>query len=116
MKTLIALSLSICFLTTLLLGARLRTGAETEEGVRPARVERMQNLGVDAASSRQPVFVPAEWGRLVAVEKTDSLDYVLFLEGESGEIYVVRLIQNGDYLYLDTRDNGGVALVVKRQP
>jgi hypothetical protein len=109
-----ALSLTICFLATLLLGVRLGIGAETEGRVRPARVEQMQNLGVDAASSRQPVFVPAEWGRLVAVEKTGSSDYVLFLEADRGEIYVVRLIQSGDYLYLDTRDEGGVALVVKR--
>ncbi len=76
----------------------------------------MQNLGISTDESRRPVYLPPEWGYLVAVEKTGAANYTLFLQSTSGEIYVVRLLQSGDYLYLDTYDNGGVALVIEREP
>lgn len=37
-------------------------------GVRPATLARMQNLGISADESRRPVYLPPEWGYLVAVE------------------------------------------------
>ncbi len=51
-------------------------------------------------------------GPMVAVEKIDVFSYVLFLEAENGDIYLVRLSQRGRNLYLDTSDEGGVALVL----
>ncbi len=43
-------------------------------------------------------------------------NYTLFLQSTSGEIYVVQPLQSGDYLYLDTYDEGGVASVIQREP
>lgn len=116
MRISVAWMLVACLGTGLLLGVRLPTAAQAERRVRPARVEPMQNLEVEAARSRRPAYLPPEWGRLVAVEKTGNVNYTLFLAADNGEIYVVRLIQSGDYLYLDTYDNGGVALVLQREP
>jgi len=76
----------------------------------------MENLEAQAANSRRPVYLPAEWGRLVGVEKTAANHYTLFLQADSGEIYLVGLIQSGKYLFLDTYDDGGTALVIRREP
>jgi hypothetical protein len=84
--------------------------------VRPALVEQMQNLELSANSSRRPSYIPPEWGRLVSVERLSDSKVELFLQAESGEIYLVRLTQLGDYLYLDTSDRGGVTLVLRREP
>jgi hypothetical protein len=84
--------------------------------VSPARLETMRNLGLDTAKSGFPVALPEEWGRLIAVEETDAMGYSLFLQNDRGEIYIVRLIQRGRYLYLDAYDQGGVALVIRRSP
>lgn len=85
-------------------------------GVRPSTVARMQNLELDASSSYRPAYIPAEWGKLVSVQRLDDLKVQLFLQGENGDIYLVRLTQQGQYFYLDTSDNGGVTLVIRRQP
>jgi hypothetical protein len=85
-------------------------------GVRPSTVARMQNLEVDASSSHRPAYIPAEWGKLVSVQRLDELKVQLFLQAENGDIYLVRLTQQGEYFYLDTSDKGGVVLVIKRQP
>jgi hypothetical protein len=85
-------------------------------GVRPSTVARMQNLEVDSNLSRRPAYIPVEWGKLVSVQRLDELKIQLFLQAENGDIYLVRLTQEGEYLYLDTSDKGGVALVIRRQP
>jgi hypothetical protein len=84
--------------------------------VRPAIVERMQNLELSASASRRPAYLPAEWGKLVSVQRLNESKMELFLQAESGDIYFVRLTQQGEYLYLDTTDQGGVALVLRRRP
>jgi hypothetical protein len=84
--------------------------------VRPASVERMQNLELSASSSRRPAYLPPEWGHLVSVQRLNDSRVQLFLQAESGDIYFVRLTQQGEYLYLDTTDQGGVALVLRRRP
>jgi hypothetical protein len=99
----------------LLFGASSASQDRTKQ-VGPARLETMRNLGLDTAKSGFPVALPQEWGRLTAVEETDPMGYSLFLQNDSGEIYIVRLIQRGQYLYLDTYDQGGVALVIRRSP
>ena len=82
--------------------------------VQPIRVEVMRNLGLDSAKSDLPVSLPREWGRLVSVQKIDATGYSMFLQNDGGEIYIVNLIQRGQYFYLNTYENGGVALVVRR--
>lgn len=84
-------------------------------GVRPSTVAQMQNLELDADSSHRPAYIPAEWGKLVSVQRLDKLKVQLFLQAENGDIYLVRLTQQGEYFYLDTSDKGGVALVIRRQ-
>lgn len=84
--------------------------------VRPEKVERMQNLELSASSSRRPAYLPPEWGKLVSVQRLNESKVQLFLQAESGDIYFVRLTQQGEYLYLDTTDQGGVALVLRRHP
>jgi hypothetical protein len=76
----------------------------------------MRNQGLDVARSGLPVSLPREWGRLVSVQKIDNTDYSMFLENDAGEIYIVNLIQRGPYFYLNTYDNAGVALVIRRGP
>jgi hypothetical protein len=94
-----------------------RTAAPQQvRSARPAVVERMQNLELSANSSRRPAYLPPEWGRLVSVQRLNDAKLELFLQAENGEIYLVRLTQQGGYLYLDTTDQGGVALVLSRQP
>ena len=93
------------------------TGSTQQAGsVRPALVERMQNLELSASASRRPAYLPPEWGRLVSVQRLNESKVELFLQAESGDIYFVRLTQQGEYLYLDTSDQGGVALVLRRRP
>ena len=84
--------------------------------VRPATVERMQNLELSASSSRRPAYLPPEWGTLVSVQRLNDSKLQLILQAEGGDIYFVRLTQQGEYLYLDTSDEGGVTLVLRRQP
>lgn len=84
--------------------------------VRPASVERMQNLELSASASRRPAYLPPEWGQLVSVQRLNDTKLQLFLQAEDGDIYFVRLTQQGEYLYLDTTDQGGVALVLRRSP
>jgi hypothetical protein len=84
--------------------------------VRPAALERMQNLELSASSSHRPAYIPPEWGKLVSVQRLNDTKLQLFLQAESGDIYFVRLTQQGEYLYLDTSDQGGVALVLRRSP
>ena len=84
--------------------------------VRPAALERMQNLELNASSSRRPAYLPPEWGKLVSVQRLNDSKLQLILQAENGDIYFVRLTQQGEYLYLDTADEGGVTLVLRRQP
>jgi hypothetical protein len=84
--------------------------------VRPATLERMQNLELSANSSRRPAYLPPEWGKLVSVQRLNEAKLQLILQDESGDIYFVRLTQQGEFLYLDTTDRGGVALVLRRSP
>lgn len=94
-----------------------KTGSTQQGGaVRPATVARMQNLELEGSTSHRPAYIPAEWGKLVSVQRLDDLKTQLFLQADNGDIYLVRLTQQGQYLYLDTSDKGGVALVIKRQP
>jgi hypothetical protein len=111
----ILLSLPILIFATIALWP---TAVATQQvnSVRPASVERMQNLELSAASSRRPAYLPPEWGTLVSVQRLNDSKLQLFLQAESGEIYFVRLTQQGEYLYLDTTDRGGVTLVLRRSP
>jgi hypothetical protein len=111
----VVLLLAVALAAGALLGARVAAQREPPS-VRPAYLQRMQNIGVKADESGRPVFLPPEWGYLVAVERTGTNSFTLFLQSTDGPIYTVRLLQNGDYLYLDTYDKGGVALVLERQP
>ena len=82
----------------------------------PARVEAMRNQGLNTSRSGFPVLLPREWGRLVSVQKMDATNYSMFLQSDAGEIYIVNLIQRGQYFDLNTYDNGGTALVIRRGP
>jgi hypothetical protein len=93
-----------------------RVSTQQAGGIRPKTVTPMQNLELNASSSHRPAYIPAEWGRLVSVQRLDELTVQLFLQADNGEIYLVRLTQQGEYFYLDTSDKGGVVLVIKRQP
>src|ERR1700687_3690214 len=77
-------------------------------GIRPSTVTRMQNLELNESSSHRAAYIPAEWGKLVSVQRLDELRVELFLQADDGEIYLVRLTQQGEYLYVDTSDKGGV--------
>jgi hypothetical protein len=85
-------------------------------GVRPRLVEPLQNLDLSVNQSRRPAYLPAEWGRLISVQRLNEAKMEMFLQADNGDIYLVRLAQQGEYLYLDTTDQGGVALVLRRQP
>jgi hypothetical protein len=76
----------------------------------------MQNVELEESVSHRPAYIPMEWGRLVSVQRLDATNVELFLQAENGDIFLVRLAQRGAYLYMDTSDKGGVALVIKRQP
>ena len=97
----------------ILLGT-LAISQDRSTGIQPARLEAMRNVGLETSKSGMAAVLPREWGRLISVQKLDGNGYVLFLQNDAGEIYLVRLVQRGDYLYLDSYDQGGVALVIKR--
>ncbi|MCW5977250.1 MAG: hypothetical protein KIT09_04195 [Bryobacteraceae bacterium] len=88
---------------------------QRRNAVSPAKLEPMQNMGAYAADSGRPAFLPAEWGSLVSVQRIEGDRLMMFLQNEKGEIYLVRLVQRGQYFYLDTYDHGGVALVIRRE-
>ena len=112
MKTKLGISLIVVLgLAPLFVSRGQQTGA-----VKPALLEPMQNMGVNASESGRPAYLPAEWGKLVSVQRLENDRLVMFLQSDSGEIYVVRLVQRGQYLNLDTYDQGGVALVIRRNP
>ena len=113
MKTKFAFSL---LLMAGLLSLQTVTRGQQKSAVKPAMLEPMQTMGVNASESGLPAYLPAEWGKLVSVQRIENDRYMLFLQSEQGEIYVVRLIQRGQYLNLDTYDQGGVALVIRRNP
>jgi|SRR6266850_7009385 len=113
------MKLKLAFLVSLVLvPVALQSGSQNRSGfsVQPIKLEPMRNMGLDTTKSGLPVSLPREWGRLVSVQKTESAGYSMFLENDDGEIYVVNLLQRGQYLYLNTYDNGGVALVIRRSP
>jgi hypothetical protein len=114
-RRMIPLSLPILAVLTIALWP---TAVSTQQvnGVRPSTVARIQNLELEASSSHRPAYIPAEWGKLVSVQRLDELKVQLFLQAENGDIYLVRLTQQGEYFYLDTSDKGGVVLVIRRQP
>ena len=90
--------------------------SQSDTPVQPARVVRMRNFDLDASSSNRPTYLPREWGRLVSVQPMPTGNVWLFLQNDDGAIYVVLLVQRGNYLYLDTTDRGGTVLVVPRVP
>ncbi|MCZ2074457.1 MAG: hypothetical protein HUU41_00200 [Bryobacteraceae bacterium] len=98
-----------------LLPFRPAVSQQQQSKVKPAKLEFLQNMGVNRSESGRPAFLPREWGRLVSVQQIEGDRYVLFLQGDDGAIYLVRLLQQGQYLYLDTYDQGGVALVIRRE-
>jgi hypothetical protein len=110
------LTLSMTLLLFGLFAFRSSSQDPQQQTARPAKLEAMQNMGVSASDSGLPVSLPAEWGRLITVQRIDGDRIVMFLENGKGEIYLVRLLQRGQYLYLDTYDHGGVALVIRRNP
>jgi len=106
----------VCLFALVLIAfvTRSRSQNRPEAFAQPLKLEVMRNQGLDAGKSGFPVFLPREWGRLVSVQKTDALNYSMFLENDAGEIYIVNLIQRGQYFYLNTYDHAGAALVIKR--
>lgn len=84
--------------------------------VSPAKLVRVPNFETEASRSNRPAYLPREWGRLVSVQRLDEARLMLILQAEGGEIYFVRMIQRGGYVYLDTVDQGGVASVLRREP
>jgi hypothetical protein len=83
--------------------------------VAPARVVPMQNFDVGTAKSGRPASIPLSWGRLAAIHDLGGGNHVLIFEAEAGDLRFVRLMQRGNYLYLDTRDQGGVVTVLTRE-
>jgi hypothetical protein len=96
--------------------AAARTAESQGAAVRPARVAQIKNFDLEAARSNRPAYVPREWGKLVSVERLDEQHFALFFQPDTGELILVRMVQRGGYLYLDTRDEGGVATVLRREP
>lgn len=80
----------------------------------PARVAPMLNFHVDAGQSGRPASIPLSWGHLAATHSLGNGHHMLVFESESGELRFVRVLQRGEYLYLDTRDQGGVVTVLSR--
>lgn len=107
---------SLLALAAVLLPLRSSSQERQRTAVRPARLEPMQNTGILAGESGKPVYIPAEWGKLVSVQRVTGDRLMLFLQADNGEIYLVRMVQTGQYFYLDTQDQGGVALVIRRSP
>src|SRR5262245_39944867 len=108
--------LALVSMLSLFLLVAAASSQDRQAGVQPAKLEAMQNAGLDLSKSGFPATLPREWGRLVSVQKTDNSGYTLFLQNDRDEIYLVRLLQRGQYLFLDTYDQGGVALVIRRTP
>jgi len=107
---------TVPLLVAVLLPSVVSTQESSGQAIRPARVAQIENLELDAARSNRPTYLPAEWGRLVSVQSAGEGNFWLFLEAANGSIYVVRMRQRGAYLYLDTSDQGGVTLMISRQP
>src|SRR5215475_7709050 len=91
----------------------LAVSQDRSAAVQPAKLEPVRNIGLDQSRSGLQTVLPKEWGRLVDVQRLDGNAYMMFLQNDAGEIYLVRLINQANYLYLDTYDQGGVALVIK---
>ena len=100
----------------LLFAAQILASAQKNEPVSPAQVVPMQNLETEVARSGRPAYLPAEWGRLVTVERLGPNAVTLVLEAENGDLRFVVLTQRGAYFYLDTKDQGGVVTLLSRRP
>jgi hypothetical protein len=103
-------------LMTLLLVPSTSPQSQSTSSVSPAKLVRVPNFETEASRSNRPAYLPREWGRLVSVQRLDEAHLMLILQADGGEIYFVRMIQRGGYLYLDTVDQGGVASVLRREP
>src|SRR5713226_2206181 len=112
MRPKVTLSLSCLLALATLLFWPSSIATQQVSAVRPLKLSQMQNLELADSSSYRPAYIPADWGRLVSVQRLDEMNVELFLQAENGDIFLVRLVQRGGYLYLDTSDKGGVALVI----
>ncbi len=79
----------------------------------------LQSYHLRVDQGGKPMYLPREWGRLVAVRPIQD-KLVLFLEAETGEIYVVPLVVSGNFsqsneLAVDLT-NGGIVTVIPREP
>ncbi len=79
----------------------------------------LQSYHLRVDQGGKPMFLPREWGRLVAVHPLQD-KLVLFFEAETGEIYVVSLVVPANFtqsndLAVDLT-NGGTVTVVPREP
>ena len=79
----------------------------------------LQSYHLRVDQGGKPMYVPREWGRLVAVQPIQD-KLALFLEAETGEIFVVALVVSGNFtqsndLAVDLT-HGGVVTVIPRQP
>ena len=108
--------LGVLVLAVVLPVSRLWPAAQQKGPVQPTQVAPIENFEVDADKSFRPAYIPREWGRLVSVQKIGGLSYVLFLENEDGAIFLVRLTLRGNYLYVDTSEQGGIVTVIRREP
>ena len=102
------------FLVVAITAGEIRAGLLQEPVASPARVLPMQNFAMDAKESGRPASVPLSWGHLAAIHSLGNGNHVLVFEAESGDLRFVRLVLRGEYLYLDTRDQGGVVTVLGR--
>ena len=107
---------TLLLLVAVVLPSVVSTQDSSGQAIWPARVAQIGNLELDTARSNRRSYLPAEWGRLVSVQPAGEGNFWLFLEAPNGSIYVVRMRQRGTYLYLDTSDQGGVTLMIPRQP
>ena len=108
--------LLVLTLAATLLPSRLSLEARPEGPIRPTKVVPIENFEVDADKSYRPAYIPREWGRLVSVQRIDASTYVLFLQTQDGDIFLVRLALRGGYLYLDTSEQGGIVTAIRREP
>lgn len=108
--------LAAALVALLLCAAQIQPSAQKDEPVSPARVVPMQNVETAVERSGRPAYLPAEWGRVAAVERLSPNSVVLVLEAEDGDLRFVVLAQRGAYLYLDTTDQGGVVTLLRRRP
>jgi hypothetical protein len=79
----------------------------------------LQSYHLRVDQGGKPMYLPREWGRLVAVQPVQD-KLVLFLEAESGELHVVSLVVSGNFsqsneLAIDLT-NGGMVTVIPRDP